>query len=58
MLKRVDGIDGLSKWRIMEPLLRLHPEFNAVEDERERQRLFEDYVDVRVFCLLDAGLRT
>jgi FF domain len=47
MLKRVTEIDGLSKWRIIEPLLRHHPEFHAVEDDRERQRLFEDYVDVR-----------
>ena len=60
MLRSVKEIDSNSKWRIMEPMLRLYPQFFDVEDERERQRLFEDYVEVcaavfygRVFELAD-----
>ncbi len=48
MLRTTPEIDSLARWRLIEPFLRLKPQFNAIEDDRERQRRFEDYVEVSV----------
>ncbi len=39
-----------SKWRVIEVTIRDKPEFKALEDDRERQRLFVNYVQVRAIC--------
>lgn len=51
MLKSTPEVDANARWRLVEPLIRLKPEFIALEDDRERQRVFEEVVEVHVISL-------